>query len=793
MQNLGKLTVEDMVYYKHAELDLDYEGVTYLSGRNLNSKVKGRNNGSGKSLLMSPIVNMIKAVLPSHEKNARALKHSLFSTGTNVSLEYNNGKHSYLLNKSMPKKGIKWNISEDGKELNHPTPTKAENFAQSLCPLNEQEFFSTVYLDSRRPNTMHIGTSSERFNFFSDLFRLHDYDNIKKYFSTRIKELEEARVKRDSYIEQMADVAYTTKFDPKTKRNMIKVAEESSKKLQESIDKLTSEVNYIRLFLANEKSLGKVEGTSAAELKTHLKQWKEDLKHAKKYEKYLEKLDEYNDKLTKLKDILKRCSKEGKKHGAKTPKELAAFIKENEKKVATLEQRRKELKKEISKSADKLGDIETNLEAITKLEHRIAKHKTLDKSGKYEARIEAAEQHVDAIEEFLDGKSSGTCSVCGGEFTKKQAKAKLKELRVTIEKNRDLLKLARKQEKDLDEKKSYGKTSLDELQKKAEKLTKDCKAYKKERESLVLPDVNLESLDELCSKWKHYQKMLDDLTKPEKVAESVASVNTLEKSIDKAKSKLQILETLDNMLEDINRGRKLCKGKPAKKAAKSRKAEIATLQDEIGKLSNSITQWHTEITKYETDNDLFKKLDKKRRKIEESLSDLEIFDAMVDAYGTKGLKVLAMKNIKAFIEKNLNKYSSLLFPEKFEFYINVEINAFDIMVKRHSNGKLVESDVRHLSGSESRSFCLLWLISILPLIPQERRYNVCILDEYESNCDHVTREMMCKEFIPALAEIVPHVIFISPYADIPIDHPHLRHLVVEKGKDGISRLKSRGE
>ncbi|QJT71201.1 hypothetical protein GR11A_00164 [Vibrio phage vB_VcorM_GR11A] len=787
MPVLGKLNLENVVYYKSATIDLGYEGVTYVSGRNLNSKLNGRNNGSGKSLLFSPIANILKSVLPSHEKNARALKHSMFTSGSSVTLEFKDQHHEYSLTKAMPKSSVKWDILEDGKEMKHPTSTKAENFAQSLCPLNEQEFFSTVYLDSRRPNTMHVGTSSERFNFFSDLFRLHDYDNIKKYFSTRIKELDEARIKRDALVEQMADVAYVTKFNERKKRTDLKEAEKEVKDLQSEITDVSAELGSIKLFLANEDSLSLIKGHSAKDIKQKLKDLKALRSTAKAYEKYVEALEEYEERRGKLESILKKCAKLGKSHSCGSPKEVKSKLKAYEKEIAELESRKKDLKREIKNAVEELDEFESTIEEVAKLDKKIGGHKKLDGSGKYEARIEAAREHVTAIEEFLDGKSDGNCTVCGGKFSKKDAKSKLKDLEKEVESNRKLLKTARSQERDLDDRKELGKVKLKDLEKKASGLRSKVTDFTKERDKIKLPKVDLDELEELAGKWKQYGAMLEDLDKPKKVDKCKKSVDDVDDEISDLKKVLNVMDTLGNMMGDIEKGRKLCGSDKPKKARAKRQERLDELQTRVGKLSSKILDVNGELAKYDSDKETYEKLDKKRRKIEESLTDIEIFDALVEAYGSKGLKVLAIKNIKTFIEKNMNKYSSLLFPERFEFNIDVGINQFDIMVTRHSKGKKLVSDVRHLSGSESRSFCLLWLISILPLIPQERRYNICVLDEYESNMDLVTREMLCKDFIPALTEVVPHIVFISPYADIPIDHHNVRKVVVEKS-GGISKL-----
>ena len=93
------------------------------------------------------------------------------------------------------------------------------------------------------------------------------------------------------------------------------------------------------------------------------------------------------------------------------------------------------------------------------------------------------------------------------------------------------------------------------------------------------------------------------------------------------------------------------------------------------------------------------------------------------------------------------------------------------------------SDIRFLSGAESRSFSLLFMIACLPLIPRNRRSNLIVLDEFEAGLDKPTRELLVDKFLPALNKIVPHIIFITPN-DICADKSVNRTtLTVVKSKD----------
>ena len=156
-----------------------------------------------------------------------------------------------------------------------------------------------------------------------------------------------------------------------------------------------------------------------------------------------------------------------------------------------------------------------------------------------------------------------------------------------------------------------------------------------------------------------------------------------------------------------------------------------------------------------------RKTKEKIKQLADATKDIDLLDVLADAYGPKGLRVMALKNIALAIEGNLNSMSPFLCPEKMEFKLDISsANSMDVSVTR-ADGRT--SDVRHLSGAESRIFQLLWTAAVLPLLPSERRCNAIILDEFEAGMDETTRKLLIDEYLPRLCKLVPHVVFLSPY------------------------------
>ena len=91
MIKLGKYSGENLPLFKSFDLDLSKVGVTIIRGRNLNAKgMKDRNNGSGKTLLLSGLAELLISSNPGIERNETFARKALFPhKNSRVSLELN--------------------------------------------------------------------------------------------------------------------------------------------------------------------------------------------------------------------------------------------------------------------------------------------------------------------------------------------------------------------------------------------------------------------------------------------------------------------------------------------------------------------------------------------------------------------------------------------------------------------------------------------------------------------------------------------------------------------------------
>ena len=77
MAKVTSFWLKNVVLFKQAEFKFT-KGITYVVGRNLNRSTKA-SNASGKSLLFSPISNILVNSTPISTKNQRQAQKDIFS------------------------------------------------------------------------------------------------------------------------------------------------------------------------------------------------------------------------------------------------------------------------------------------------------------------------------------------------------------------------------------------------------------------------------------------------------------------------------------------------------------------------------------------------------------------------------------------------------------------------------------------------------------------------------------------------------------------------------------------
>ena len=692
----------DCMGYHNVVVPLDKVGTTIVKGRNLNASLSGRANGAGKTLLVSPI---------QHFKYNTKQK-SLFSTGSSIRLDVEVDGHEYSFIKSMPKSSVKYDIIKDGTNVEARTSSIAENLIHDILPQTEEEFYAFTYLDSRRPNDLQFGTPTARLNFFSNIFRLEDFDIVRTKISERIKELSHKTSERSVYASQLSEIQLA----------------------DIDIDDIKSKI------FAAKKTIKKYEKWQLE--KTRQSFYKNTVSKYKHLEHYNGAEDTHVQILADAFNV-KRHNDRAKQHNANVKKNAVRYEQwqAHEKKLQSVfdtKLKGKALQKhcaEVQRKAEQAYD--TYLDSVDQRDALLKDKKRADKivikkDIDFNVVTAQLEEAVSKLDDLKLNKGKSVCSYCGSKIDTKHFKKHVSELEQQIkalQKSRDVARetarLKREKENLWNEHKAKSLKSL----KKIKKVSKPSKI-----------DI-----------YKY-----DVIDKPEKLMKLKPEIDT---------SKSEDIKTWISVKADYLKAKDSIKDIGAKPKVKSAKKVV----EKYGK----------QVNDYEHNVARTKDLEQKISALDKELEDLPLYEALLVAYSNKGIKLSVMKQLAARIEANMNEYAHLLFPEKFKFSLDVDLNKFDIMATRSKR----TSDIRFLSGAESRSFSLLFMIACLPLIPRNRRSNLIVLDEFEAGLDKPTRELLVDKFLPALNKIVPHIIFITPN-DIGADKSVNRTtLTVVKSKD----------
>lgn len=758
MLKYKKLTLKNVVYYKNAELDLDYRGVTVIRGINKNTGENGsgqRSNASGKSLLVSSIVNCTHSSDPNITlgKSSSGAKRSMMGNKkASIEIEYTVGKKNFLVKKHNTG-GVKYTVCVNGKDKKIRTASLAEKYIPQTLGLTEEDMYAYVYLDGRRPSVLQMGTATQRFKFISDLFRLHDHDTIKRMCETEMKTLKNEGIRLDMYkqerssLEEELSAVNIDRIKDKLKKYQVSVG-----KLKKKSDKLYSMLDSHRLYSAhshNRKLLKKAAKKFSLKYsdtesfcnkvlekaESVLDDIKRYESQAKEYDRYKAELVQYKKQMAKIKARLSKIKYTGT--------------------LSSLEQKLSTLKKELDKKKGSVSESISTLSSLkefTKDEQLEKKARSLPDSpvGELIAAIKSDistwEKQSKHLQKHI--KKGGNCKYCGSSITSSQAKEVVRGLKKRIQKKKTkiyklekLKSIESKWVKYREAKQEYLKNK--ETRRSLNKEVKEAKAWIAKKEKRV------KKLEKVVSLLTLKKELTEN--KPEKVEKPRQGFEGKDTYTSYLNAASQYLDVVDKVVPVDN----------VEDIEKNYKETLRKYTDRNSK----IPELTSIVTQYERTEEKKAKLEKKIKKLEKEVGDLELYKILVDAYSSKGIKNLVVQQLASLIESNMNLHSNLLFSEKYEFELKVAPNKFDILVHRHhEDGKVLSSDARRLSGAEGRSFNLLVLISILPLIPPSRRTNLVILDEMDANMDPVGMEdMFANQFIPTLNSIVPHVIVVTPY------------------------------
>lgn len=714
----NKIRLQNSIIFKDASFEFK-PGISVVYGLNRsNTKANSNGNGAGKSSLFSQVGEIL------YETPIIGERQDSVKEGTRA-LQFMLGKKKIVLQKSASK--IK--VSIDGTEKKFRTKPLARQWLKKVLPINEEEFNTYVHLDARIPHPLVMGSSTERKRFFNSFFSLDKMDIERKLFVAELAALNKVRAVY-SEIREEYEAAKGNRID---KDKLIKLRE--SIKIKESlVDELNqknSKLQTIHNLLAFEslakeqinvlKSLchGEITEESfnavVSDTEWALKKNVQELEAALEWEQYKRDNANYSkawDKLTP--DARKLINKLG-------TKEAKSKCSSARSKLLELKHNRKSLKA-------RLADLEAEQEGLVAEEVEapdIDRGETLNK-------LQSLEHQYDHAQEF----KSGTCETCGQSVRVKDPevlKAKIKKLERLLA--------------DFDKAEAY------------KEVRRQRATNKQEIREIK---IELENLQPRIEKLSRYADLNEDLSnlprKPRPFEGKKLEAAVKQRMVDEDKDRLKLLKFLQPNLDMVIAIQKVSdKQRVAAAAAPLLQARINEVHEELSKLR---AQLETQKMAYAN----VKRLATKLKDLKAQLVNEKPLKLLIEAYSDKAMKRLAVQAISNRLVTVINKYARIVFPEDFQFEFRWDTSQLALLVHRKYGKKTKVSDVRKLSGAESKLFTIILVLALLTFVPHKKRSNIIILDEPTANFSIETTQAF-KALLPVINQIIPSIVIITPKTD----------------------------
>jgi len=754
-----------IVSYKMGEFDFTNNcGLTTVTGHNRDSRIsKEQNNGAGKSLMFSMLPNVAFEQTPMADTKK---KNRIHSKGSFIEIDVENLGHKWTIRQQAG--GYK--VLRDGEDMKFGRQGDARIQIEKILPLTQDEWYSYVHLQSQKKLEFLYGTPRARMSYISQVWRLDQFDVLRRYFDKRIEEVKVAQNKSDAFTHQLMNIndqlnknGWNKKLDKELAeaKEVVKTQSKKVTKLQSQRQELKSLAKQVEFYSTTKQKLKKLQ----KKLKYDKAELRDQYKLHQEQEKYDDDLEEYQRKVKKWEAKLAELG--GVEGGGKK----AEFqLKKLRTELKHLEEQDRKLEKVRDKHDAAVRELE-NLDDHVDPDLR----KFLSKCNKQGVDpMEALkEEYTTAkttmkLADLLHDHDGGNCPTCMQAINVKDlektiAQAKKRkgkahsmihalEIRITKQENTETIKA----------------------------LKFDERAFYAARKRIKVINGEIDKLEENiknAGRWEEIMAQLNDLKKPKPPARrctiSMEKIEEQKEILDEVARLKGRLEEYDEVPEDDNILKRL-----------------AEVEAKLEKVEKKYTKAQKITVRYSSLKAEFKLLSKQReeasQKVEEFaplIKKMKRFKILSKAYSNKGLKLNAMHEIVYGLQQNYNKYAQLIFAEPFKFTVNAKDDGVHIMVDR---GQGNVSDVRELSGAESDSFRLLHFLACVIMAKDDRRVNLAILDEPDAHMDQATTNLFVERYVPFLRKLVPHVFIITQKGKHL--HPECSYVTVEKFK-GVSNVR----
>ncbi|QRE00293.1 hypothetical protein [Burkholderia phage BCSR5] len=747
MYHIKYLLLKGVGPFKEARLDIK-KGITTVYGLNKLGESSTNGNAAGKSFLTAAPAEIIYAEPMIGERKDRVTEGY-----RQLTMMDPKGRKLSVIREEKGKSD-KLSFVVDGKTISPRTPKDQRDQLAKLFPLSQVDYSTYVHLDARKPHPLVMGTSAERKTFFTSFFPLAQIDARRKIFAAELQNLKKVKAAFNElsriFKEQQEDLL------PKEKRlklkAKLKALEEKAERLQEAADKDRELVRLAQFGMSVRKDL-------EAFKKIAVDAGYDSVPDTDEFNKLLK------DARVALKDDLAtlEIAKEWKDYQRDTKQYQKAFDKLSDSAKALIETNSlKEARKAARAMEDILDEATAELKKV-----RLALSEAMDvkkpkkvaqpegDQGELETLLRAYKHQLQHATKFKEGR----CEHCGSVVKikdVKKLKAKIADLEERIEQHEAYAeyKLDKRQYKE-------ALTTINTLQEKESKLIQKVHKYKPCRGI--------------------YDELVNVPKQPKPYKGRKPDVDLTEKVVAYDREKLRVLEALQPHMETV----RALLSMSEKDTERMCGLDLdASPYDRINKLRLKASEIETTLNLHQAAKQKCKDTKARLKKYEKQLKEERYLKMLVEAYSDKGVKKMAIEAISNQLMKLVNKYAKIVFPEDYRFSFHWEKTSVQLLVHRRYGKKVRVSDVRRLSGAESKLFTVVLVLALLAFVPPNKRVNLLIMDEPASNMSQETWESFSK-LLPILNKLIPSIIIVTPKADERYKGAH--EMTVIK-VDGVARL-----
>lgn len=663
-------------------------------------------NAAGKSMLFSSIFDTM------YENPVAAEKTDRLRVGTR-------GVHIDLQGKPLFLKrvGSKSSLKYNGVMVHGATNVKRK--LEEILPWTWEDVVTYIHLDSQTPHPLVKGSNANRKAFLTSFFGLDKIDAEKKIIKAALDKVSGAADKHALLEEELAELK--PRLPPK---GMVEKLTERAGKMQAHLEQLqegAAEADQSRrAALFREQAAPQIEhyqracdeagkedlDSLIADFEKQLARNMDLLEQAGEFEDWQERQNRFNAWAQNLSPQTKAFIKSG--NVEVNPQAIAA---------------------KLDKAKYRLDDLRDELATIAPAcrEKLVPVQQPKRPLGEARAALESAKHQLQHAQKF----GSGSCPTCG-QHVKVADKSKLT---TTISMATACVNMHEKYEeyKDAAERQELARSKFTTLKAEITKIEAFVQANGKYRV--------------IANELRDAPKRPGEFNGKRIIAKVVRGV------IDELNARLNALKFLKRNEEIFEQAMSL--GESAE-FAKSNVEQVASLTREL-------TQIEAKLARAQALTEQYQGILEKQAPLKRYIGRAKALEELLAGYDDKAMKKLVVQALSSRLGQQIAKYASIVFPE-FKFELKWDASQVEFLVHRHFKDRVDTTDIRRLSGAETKLFTVVLVMALMAFVPSEKRSSMIVLDEPAANMGPANIQRF-QELLPMLNKMIPSVIIITPKSE----------------------------